>query len=357
MQEIEKNEIVEIEYTQPKFWHRVVANFVDIFIFVIFFVSLFFATRAIVQNTPSYTKMTHRMEEIQMNSGIYVYSRANGRTFDIIYYLEKINTTTYGNEWDGQGLPDEHGEPTEPVGMNGKCIKAINEFIAFAKENSSEAAYQSLVKYYDDFRLNAKYEETHYFIKDSSDKIVVNPTFADIGTNRKYYYLNVFKPVIEKYCIPYLESNVREYAGILRTDFYLLVFVEFATGYTLAAILTYYVPGLIFRRGRMTFGKALYRIGLVDARILSPTVKRFTVRFIMFFFLELVLSMFSFGIPFLISFSMMAFSKRKQGFPDYILNLQEVDTSKCNIYLDYVEAELKNDLHGKAIDFEMIKPL
>lgn len=352
MQEIEKNEIVQVEYTQPKFWHRCVANFVDIFLFVIFFVSFFFMTRAIVQNVPSYKSMTKRMEEIQVSSSIYVYSDANGRTFDIIYYYENINKLSYGNEWDGVGK-----DGGDPVGLNGRCIKAINEFIAFAKENSSETAYQALVTYYDDFRLKVKYENTPYYIKDADEKIVVNPTFANVPENRKYYFMNVYKPMVEKYCIPYLESNVAEYASILRTDFNLLVFVEFLSGYVLAAVLTYYVPGLIFRRGRMTFGKALYRIGLVDVRILSPTVKRFTVRFVMFFFLELVLSLFSFGIPFLISFTMMAFSKRKQGFPDYILNLQEVDTSKCNIYLDYVEAELKNGLHGKAIDFEMIKPL
>ena len=54
---------------------------------------------------------------------------------------------------------------------------------------------------------------------------------------------------------------------------------------------------------------------------------------------------------------MMAFSKNRQGFPDYILKLQEIDTSKNNIYMNYTDAQLKNGVHGKAIDFEMIKPL
>ena len=107
----------------------------------------------------------------------------------------------------------------------------------------------------------------------------------------------------------------------------------------------------------MTLGKALYHIGLIDDRMLSPSFGRFTARFAIFFFGELILSLFSFGIPYIVSFTMMAFSKRKQGFPDYMLHLYEIDTTKANIYMDYVEAELKNELHGEAIDFRMKKPL
>ena len=90
---------------------------------------------------------------------------------------------------------------------------------------------------------------------------------------------------------------------------------------------------------------------------IAPSFWRFTARFAIFFFGELILSLFTFGIPYIISFSIMAFSKDKQGFPDYMLRLHEVDTSKANIYMDYVEAELKNELHGEAIDFRMEKPL
>ena len=143
----------------------------------------------------------------------------------------------------------------------------------------------------------------------------------------------------------------------LLTKFNYLVFIELPISYTLAAFLVYFVPPLFFRRGRKTLGKALYHIGLIDTRVLSPSLGRFTIRFLIFFFGELVLSLFSFGIPYIISFSIMAFSKDKQGFPDYMLHLYEIDTSQANIYMDYVEAQLKNELHGDAIDFKMEKPL
>ena len=53
----------------------------------------------------------------------------------------------------------------------------------------------------------------------------------------------------------------------------------------------------------------------------------------------------------------MAFSKKKQGFPDYMLSLLEVDTSKSDIYMDYVEAATKNQLYGKPVDFKPEQPL
>ena len=356
MENIEKNEIIEIEYNRPKFWHRIIANFVDIFIFVLFFITFFFTARFIVQSTPSYKAMENRMYEMQLESGLYAKSNVDGRITDIIYDVERLEMP-YGSEFDGE--PSDHSvDPPKYVGKNGIVIHAINTFIDYMAnpEHASETVYNNLVKYYDDLRLNETLNDIHFYVKEG-DKIIPNPTFATDATKYKYFYSQIYKPAIEKYCIPCFQANVPEYASMIRTDFNLLVFVEVTSGYTIAAVLTYYVPGLIFRRGRKTFGKALYRIGLVDDRLLSPTVKRFTVRFIMFFFMELVLSLFSFGLPFIISFTMMAFSKNRQGFPDYILKLQEIDTSKNNIYMNYTDAQLKNGVHGKAIDFEMIKPL
>lgn len=350
MEEVEKNEIVKIEYTRPKFWHRIIANFIDIFIFVVHLIVFFFIIRNIVQSTPSYQHMTNRMYDMQLESGLYVKSKIDDRIVDIVYDCDKL-TMPYGSEFDG--LPSDEGRY---VGKNGIVIHAINTFIDYAKNNTSEKVYKDLVKYYDDIRLTKTYNDIHFYIL-QDNQIVPNQTLASDGTKLRYFYSDIYKPTIEKYCIPCFQANVQEYASILRTDFNLLVFVEFTISYVIAGVLTYYVPGFIFRRGRKTFGKALYRVGLVDQRILSPTKKRFTVRFLIFFFMELVLSLFTFGLPYIISFSMMAFSKRKQGFPDYILRLQEIDTSKNNIYMNYVEAQLKNGLHGKAIDFQMIKPL
>lgn len=353
-EEIERNEVVNINYSQPKFWHRVMANFIDFFLLLVFFFSFFISARSIVLLTPKYKEAEQTITDTQLNSGLYVKDHSdNDKIVDIIFYIDKT-TNLYGSEFDGEG---EGG--TAPLGKNGKAVNAINIFINYCSnpDVTSTERYEELVTYYDEIRLDTLTSDgVHYYVKDG-DNIIVNETLASDAEKRKLYYENIYSPFIEKKCIPFLTSNVTAYREAYRVEYNFLVFLELPVAYALAGILVYFVPPLFFKRGRKTIGKAIYHIGLIDSRILSPSFGRFTARFAIFFFGELVLSMFSFGIPYIISFSMMVFSKDKQGFPDYMLHLYEVDTSKSNIYMDYVEAQLKNELHGEAIDFQMEKPL
>lgn len=352
--ELERVETVtNVEYSRPKFWHRCMANFVDFFIFLVTFLGLFIAARAIVQATPYYNSKRAQYFDLQVSSGLYItHPGDENATIDIVYYCDNY-LQVYGREYDGKSM-----DPSSdiPKGKNGRCIYAINQFIDFCHEKCSQERYDDIITYYDDIRLNTTLDGVHYFLLEDG-KVVPNPTLAEDAKKSKYYYENIFKPFIEKKCLPFLVVNVPEYKSLSRVDFNFLVFVEFPAAFFLAGVLTYFVPPLFFRRGRMTLGKALYHIGLIDQRLLSPTFWRFLARFSIYFFGEMVVSMFSFGIPYIISFTMMAFSKKRQGFPDYMLGLYEVDTSKANIYMDYVEAQIKNELHGSAIDFKMKKPL
>ena len=353
-EEIEHNEVVNINYSQPKFWHRVMANFIDFFLLLVFFFTFFIAARSIVLTTPKYKQTEQTIMDIQLTSGLYVKDVAdNDKIVDVIFYIDKT-TQLYGSEFDGVG---DGG--SEPSGKNGKAIAAINKFINYCSNPDVVSAerHNELLAYYDEIRLDTLTSDgIHYYVKDG-DNIVLNETLSSNAEKRKLYYENIYSPFIEKKCLPFLASNVTAYREAYRVEYNFLIFLELPVAYALAGILVYFVPPLFFKRGRMTLGKAIYRIGLIDSRILSPSFGRFTARFAIFFFGELVLSMLSFGIPYIISFSMMAFSKDKQGFPDYMLHLYEVDTSKTNIYMDYVEAQLKNELHGEAIDFQMEKPL
>ena len=353
-QEIGTNEVVNINYSQPKFWHRVMANFIDFFLMIVFFLSFFIATRSIVLSTPKYQQAEQTIVDVQLSSGLYVRDVADdGKIVDIVYYIDKY-TSLYGGEFDGVGY-----DGGAPAGKNGKAVYAINKFINYCSNPSvtSHERYNELIEYYDSIRLETVTSDgVHYYFKDG-DNIVINDTLASDAEKRKLYYTNIFSPVIEKKFLPFLTSNITAYREAYRTEFNFLVFLEIPIAYSLAGILVYFVPPLFFKRGRKTIGKAIYHIGLIDSRVLSPTLGRFSARFAIFFFGELILSLFSFVIPYIISFSIMAFSKDKQGFPDYMLHLYEIDTSKANIYMDYVEAELKNELHGEAIDFRMEKPL
>lgn len=353
-QEIERNEVVNINYTQPRFWHRVMANFIDFFLLLLTGLLLFVGVRATVVNTSIHKAADQTILETQLNSGLYVKdTNANDQIIDVIAYIEKYYAL-YGSNF--EGTPDGDKLPEERIG---RAVYAINSFINYCNDESrvSNERYQDLLYYYDSIRLETTTSDgIHYFIKDG-DNIVLNETLSSNPEKRKLYYENIYVSLIEKKYLPFLTTNVKPYSEAYRVIFNAFVFVEFPIAYVLAAILVYYVPPLFFRRGRKTLGKAIYHIGLVDDRLLSPSIGRFSARFAILLFAELILSLVSFGIPYIISFSMMAFSKRKQGFPDYMLHLYEVDTSKANIYLDYVEAQLKNELHGEAIDFRMEKPL
>ena len=345
VKDVVQDHSVEITYSRPKLGHRILANLVDIFIFVITAILLFIGVRSIIQITPYYKGVMNRTYELQLESGLYV--KVDKEYQDIAYYIDK-HIQLAGSNFDG----DDEEVPTK----NGTASKAINTFITFTKDNAKEERYNELVQYYKEQKLNAVVDNIHLYVEEDGE-IQPNPVYASVASKRVLYYDYVFKPFIEKKCLPFLVTNIPEFRKLSRIDFNFLVFLELPVAYFLGAVLTYFVPGLFFRRGRMTLGKALYHIGLIDSRVLSPKIPRFLARFAIFFFGELLLSLFTFGIPYIVSFTMMAFSKNKQGFPDYMLKLYEVDTSKANIYMDYVEAQLKNELHGAPIDFKMEKPL
>jgi hypothetical protein len=133
----------------------------------------------------------------------------------------------------------------------------------------------------------------------------------------------------------------------------MIFYLELPVSYLSSGILVYLIPPLCFRRNRYTLGKLLYHVGLVDSRFLAVKGGRFMARFCIFYFGELVLSLFTFGIPYIISFSLMAFSKHKQGFPDYLLGLYEVDLSKSMIYYSAEEIAISGLSNAKKpVDFK-----
>ena len=49
----------------------------------------------------------------------------------------------------------------------------------------------------------------------------------------------------------------------------------------------------------------------------------------------------------------MVFSKKKQGFPDFMLGLTEVDTNKQKIYFNKYEVAIENtQMYGDPVDFK-----
>lgn len=332
MEELEKQEIVTIEYTYPKFWHRVMANLIDILIFAVTAVALFIGVRAIVVNTPNYKALENYVDQTRLDSQLYVKSEKN--ILSLTSYLE-----------DNKNIA--------PSVKNLRSQSAIDGFIDYIRNNFGDEKANLVQEDYDSFRLNDSltYAGVKYFTKEEG-KIKYNP---DCSADAKTYYSNVYYPYLTDHCQSFLISINTQYASSAKEIGTYLLWLEIPVSYIIAAVLTYFVPPLFFKRGRKTLGKAIYHIGLVDKTLFSPKLGRYALRFIIFLFGELILSLATFGIPFIISFSLMAFSKRRQGFPDYMLAMVEIDTSKNNIYMDKVEAELTlNPVYKPPVDFNLI---
>ena len=171
------------------------------------------------------------------------------------------------------------------------------------------------------------------------------------SANALTYFEKVYAPYIDDHCQGYLVTLFPNYLELVRFESNCLFFAELLPAYMLSPIVVYYVPTLFFKRGRMTIGKWMYHIGLVDKRLLIPSFKRSSARFLIFYFAELMLSPFTFAIPFIVSASLMAFSKSHQGFPDYLLGLYEVDADSNKLFFSHDEILLSDLGAKKPVDF------
>ena len=337
----------EIIYYRPKFHRRVLANLLDAILLIFLTAGLFLLNRFIVSQTPTYKRNMETLEEIKLDSGLFREESGN-RLTDVISYLN--SDTNYNTE-----------------AKKNEASASIDKFLAYAKEKCSEEDYAKIVKDYDDFRLassmtyvnsESPLSGTALFVKNSDGVIVENSVFFESGAYApsiySYYYTNAYSPYIDNHCQAFLTTTIPQYYDLTKYFALMLIFADALPAYLLSGILVYYIPMICFTRGRTTLGKALYRVGLVDRRVLSPRFGRITARFAIFFFGELCLSLVTFGLPFILSFSLMAFSKNKQGFPDYMLGLTEIDMYRTKIYKSFDEADLdKVNSHKKPVDFRM----
>lgn len=357
-QQIEKAEIVKIEYEQPKLVHRVLANFLDILLMVGMTIVLFIASRAIVQSTPMYRQNDIEIRRVELTSGLYINAdKTNGsaidtRGFDIeeYQYGDSVQLMTY---W----LPRQSNLTYEDI-VN-RCEKAINKFASYMGtiDPDLETEVKIFVNEQKTKKIGKVSGHENYFSKNEETGEFFIPLNESGIPYYSYqtYFEDFYKIIMDNNLTDdYLTKKAPNFKENLANEGKYLLLIELPSAYLLAGILVYFIPPLFFRRGRQTLGKALYRIGLVDKNVFSPTFARFSVRFIIFFFAEMVLAVFTFGAPFFISFTMMLVSKRKQGFPDYILGLTEIDASKQKIYYNKIEAlSDKASVYKTPTDFKL----
>lgn len=303
----------EIAYYRPTFWKRVSCIVFDALIFALVALGIFICIREIVVNTPKFKTYNDELNDKKILSGLYLYNDEAGRYQDLMTYLNVSSDLSYGVK-------------------ELRLKQAIDTFHEYLFEVSGKETYDAVIEQYNNFLLSPSlvYENNPYFIiEEETNEIVKN---IDAKIPSKLYVENAYGKYFDEQALGYFVTYVPNVYNIEKYFSDLLLFLEIPLSLFLGCLVVYYIVPLCFLRNKATLGRFLFKIGLVNKNVLSVSVPLFTLRFIIFFFLEILLSLVTFGVPLFVSFSLMAFSKKKQTFHDYMLGIEEVDVESSKIY-------------------------
>ena len=283
-----KNEIVKA----PLF-RRIGVAITDLFfLFFLFLILNSYVLSPIVALTTSYTKITEEYKEVILNSNLYVYVDNSYQEIIDIYDEEKQTKKEFYEYIDS---------------------KLIKFYEKYNTENINISTY------------NESKQESNLF---NSDNSIKNESSLD---SLKTFFEKEYNEALRLF-----NNYDDKYLDLARTiTIYSIVIMISAL--TIAAIILYLIIPLFMNNGE-TIGKKLFSIGLASAKD-GFKVKRsqIIVRFLVFFILELLLSIFTLGIPLVISFSMLVFNKNGYSLHDYLAATICIDRKNTIIYKDYEE--------------------
>ena len=323
---------MEVVFNKPKYRVRLFAFLFDLLCMSILGVLLVFATQAIMNNVPYYKEANQNINEIQLASGLYV--ERDDHTTKLMCDHYKIEKQEQYEEY------------------NKKFDVALTNFYSNERFFDSSDPHSGLYLYniekipegQNDSKLFIYADESHTSIEEKSDASKV-----DLYN----FYCKIMSEKAVKYVI-----NSDAYIKNSRTISLTFVFITLLIPILLSVLVFEFVMPLIFKRGRKTLGKLLFKLSVVDARGLNCSFWRFLARFSIFLILEVLVGIVSFAIPLIVSFSMMVFSKTSQTFHDYVSGTYVVEAPMTSIcitqeeYLAKVKKDSKFVLNKEDISYE-----
>lgn len=300
---------IKIEYERPKTTTVIFSQSLDFLFFCLICLVTFIPCKAIIQNTTVYKTKNSEFDSLKVESNLYIYYADESRVTDIVTYYNSISDASQSY-------------------IENDLSNRIDKFYTFMINETSEETLTEIKKTYDDFRLSVVTNNKNYFIK-NDEKVIKNSAAAFTS---KEYVENVYKTYIDNYALGQFIGKGERALTYQKYFSNFLFLVEVPISLFVGLIVVYYIFPLIFSRGKKTLGKLIYKIGVVNKNILSPTFSQFTINFLLFFFLEALLSIFIFCIPIIISFTMEIFTKKKQNFHNYMTNFSIISTSAQKIY-------------------------
>ncbi len=319
MAENENNTV--LEYSKARIYQRVFSFFIDLFLAVLLGMIINSLCGLVTSVVPKYQDVLQERIELQDQSGLF-----------------DENQKLWTLSLEGSDMTIQ--EKKELLSTR------LDEFYHNDVFFEDDTFYQSYQKRKSE-AVNEKGELLFQLISGS----YVEKDFSDD------VYYSFYQKEFENYASAALSHNVR-FADLSNLIVRISV-IEIVLSMSVGFALSFVIMPLILKRGRKTIGMYLFKISLVGGDALNVRGKTLVFRNALLLLIGYWLTIFTFGIPWLVSLTMMTFSKTGQDFFDYMSGTYVVSTKDKDIYLDYAEYLARTEESKKASienrDFEMTR--
>ena len=319
MAENENNTV--LEYSKARIYQRVFSFFIDLFLAVLLGMIINSLCGLVTSVVPKYQEVLQERIELQDQSGLF-----------------NENQKLWTLSLEGSDMTIQ--EKKELLSTR------LDEFYHNDVFFEDDTFYQS----YQKRKSEAVNEKGELLFKLISGSYVEKDFSDDV-------YYSFYQKEFENYASAALSHNVR-FADLSNLIVRISV-IEIVLSMSVGFALSFVIMPLILKRGRKTIGMYLFKISLVGGDALNVRGKTLLFRNVLLLLIGYWLTIFTFGIPWLVSLTMMTFSKTGQDFFDYMSGTYVVSTKDKDIYLDYAEYLARTEESKKASienrDFEMTR--
>ena len=319
MAENENNTV--LEYSKARIYQRVFSFFIDLFLAVLLGMIINSLCGLVTSVVPKYQEVLQERIELQDQSGLF-----------------DENQKLWTLSLEGSDMTIQ--EKKELLSTR------LDEFYHNDVFFEDDTFYQS----YQKRKSEAVNEKGELLFELISDSYVEKDVSDDV-------YYSFYQKEFENYASAALSHNVR-FADLSNLIVRISV-IEIVLSMSVGFALSFVIMPLILKRGRKTIGMYLFKISLVGGDALNVRGKTLLFRNVLLLLIGYWLTIFTFGIPWLVSLTMMTFSKTGQDFFDYMSGTYVVSTKDKDIYLDYAEYLARTEESKKASienrDFEMTR--
>ena len=300
-----EGQVISLTYQKAGLMKRMVAFLIDAILIGTLALGMFWALRLLVENTSWYHGAFDTYVSVSVDSKLFVYAETEDNLVQIDTYAkgtfkddaQKVSFLEQRLHYfyvdDPLSLFDgDEGEKlyrADKIGKDG--IKKSDGSYYFALNQDGDPA--SIVP---DAELIAFYEQ---------------------ATISAIEYLNRS------------EDFVNAKRVLSQTINFLLIPLSIAVSFTLFELL---IPLLFFRRGWQTLGLAVFHYALLNSEAVVPMTRFFIFRFLFMLFIEVLLSMMTFGLPLFVTMGMMVIRKDGQALHDYLFGIYMVEAGDQSIY-------------------------